>query len=287
MEHFNRKDNIKVLDEYIWKTCFRQNKIDEWLNNFQNEEYKDFALDLLNQFVYFNNSMIREMLISLYRDIFEHPIRQTIINEGCEDTEKELNKELQSTRFLGMGNSAESGALLLYYFRQVNNINKNLFINGSQINLKQKNIRRYICIDDMSITGSQISDYVTTAKKIKEHNNNIKVNCYLLFATTNAIKKIKTMNIFDEVESIFELDESFTCFADKSRYFDDNEKKNKCKRMAQKYGTQLSKELALGYKNSQLLLGLEHNTPNNTLPIFWSEKNSWKPLFKRYGKNYG
>jgi hypothetical protein len=46
--------------------------------------------------------------------------------------------------------------------------------------------------------------------------------------------------------------------------------------MVEKYGKKLYKNHMLGYKDSQLLLGLEHNTPNNTLPIFWSEKG-WNP----------
>jgi hypothetical protein len=56
--------------------------------------------------------------------------------------------------------------------------------------------------------------------------------------------------------------------------------------MVEKYGKKLYKNHMLGYKDSQLLLGLEHNTPNNTLPIFWSEEE-WSPIFKRYGKNCG
>lgn len=29
-----------------------------------------------------------------------------------------------------------------------------------------------------------------------------------------------------------------------------------------------------------------YNTPNNTLPIFWSDENSWQPIFQRYNKKY-
>ena len=48
-----------------------------------------------------------------------------------------------------------------------------------------------------------------------------------------------------------------------------------------------SKGNSLGFKDCQLLLGFNHNTPDNTLPIFWyDEKNyNWYPIFKRYKKN--
>ena len=53
--------------------------------------------------------------------------------------------------------------------------------------------------------------------------------------------------------------------------------------MCVKYGEQWGDPL--GYNDCQMLLGFHHNTPNNTLPIFWREKN-WTPIFKRYAKLY-
>ena len=34
------------------------------------------------------------------------------------------------------------------------------------------------------------------------------------------------------------------------------------------------------------MMGTYYNTPNNTLPVFWSEKNKWHPIFTRYNKKY-
>jgi hypothetical protein len=282
MSNLSLQEQTKILDEHIWHTYHKNDKIEGWLDNFQGED-KDMAHKLLNHFVYFNSQMTKEMLISLYRDFIEYPIRQKVLNEV--DVEKLFKEELNQTRFLGMGNPAESGTHLLYYFRQVNNINKDLFIDQSKVDLSDTQIKRYIYIDDMSITGKQVCEYANTkAKEISEKR--IEVNCYLLCATKKAIDKIKNMNIFNSVESVFELDESFKCFGDSSRYFLDDASNRECKEMVEKYGKRLYEDHVLGYKNSQLLFGLEHNTPNNTLPIFWSEKD-WNPIFKRYGKNYG
>lgn len=41
------------------------------------------------------------------------------------------------------------------------------------------------------------------------------------------------------------------------------------------------KPLPFGYNDDGLLIVWEHNTPNNTLPIFWSSENGWFPLLKR------
>lgn len=282
-DSLSKEEQTKILDEYIWCTHHKEEKITNWLSNFKDKD-KDMAHELLNQFVYFNSKMIKEMLISLYRDFIQYPIRREVLNES--DVEKSFQEKLDQTRFLGMGNPSESGTHLLYYFRQVNDINKELFIDQSKVDLKNTEISRYIYIDDISITGNQVCEYARTkAKEISEKN--IEVNCYLLCATKDAVDKIKNMNIFNVVESVFELDNSFKCFESESRYFSNNDKED-CKDMAEKYGKKLcAKKNILGYEDSQLLLGLEHNTPNNTLPIFWSESDNWTPLFKRYGKNYG
>lgn len=41
----------------------------------------------------------------------------------------------------------------------------------------------------------------------------------------------------------------------------------------------------LGYNNSQALVLFEHSIPNNTLPIIWSAKNGWEPLYPRGSRN--
>jgi hypothetical protein len=56
--------------------------------------------------------------------------------------------------------------------------------------------------------------------------------------------------------------------------------KSEIKRLILKYKDHFPKRALWGYDNCQLLVAFETNIPNNTLPIFWSEKN-WKPLIKR------
>ena len=107
-------------------------------------------------------------------------------------------------------------------------------------------------------------------------------------------KKYKTRSLdnivndlgYDEVNTLFLLDESFKCFSNESRFFNEthDETKNQCQIICTTHGENLCKEHPLGYKDGQLLIGFYHNTPNNTLPIFWSTAPSWTPIFKRYRK---
>ncbi|MFL0152769.1 hypothetical protein V2632_15995, partial [Tenacibaculum maritimum] len=54
------------------------------------------------------------------------------------------------------------------------------------------------------------------------------------------------------------------------------------KNIATKHGKKLNKKEPIGFSNSQSLVSYFHCTPNNTLPIIWSEKKQWNPLFPRF-----
>ena len=55
--------------------------------------------------------------------------------------------------------------------------------------------------------------------------------------------------------------------------------------MCYKYGEQLYKGCPLGYKNTQSLVLMQHSSPNNTVPVLWSDKQyqgrNWIPLVPR------
>ena len=55
--------------------------------------------------------------------------------------------------------------------------------------------------------------------------------------------------------------------------------------MCYKYGEQLYKGCPLGYKNTQSLVLMQHSSPNNTIPVLWSNNQyqgrNWNPLVPR------
>lgn len=52
-----------------------------------------------------------------------------------------------------------------------------------------------------------------------------------------------------------------------------------------KYGEQLYKDCPLGYENTQSLVLMQHSSPNNTIPVLWSDNQyqgrNWNPLVPR------
>lgn len=310
----------KVITYYatIWRDRRSDRIYEEWLSNFRDtsseEKEKLHALFLLSKFMYFGNIELRELLKCVFRDLFKYPIVAKIRqnNGNSRDTaliDKIFKEELSKTRFLGVGNPSESGVHLLYYFRQENNLEKNSFLNTHEIfrnniikekdendistsrlevRIKDVNVKRYVFIDDFCGSGTQAKQYSTDiVEQIKSIDKDIEVNYLMLFGTEDGISSVKNETKFDRVETVFSIDSSFKCFSDASRYFCKpiNEiEKDFCREMCEKYGDELCARYPLGYKDGQLLLSLFHNTPDNTLPVFWAEANGWIPIFKRFHK---
>jgi hypothetical protein len=303
---------IKTLHETVWEKHAAEPAINEWLDNFAPSsptapDERAHALFLLSNFMYFGDREIRGLLKALYRDLYRYPIVETIRRANRDTLDSAVidplfTAELHATRFLGVGNPSESGCHLLYFFRQENNLRKDLFIHTHQVftrpvrtrlaELRDPSVSRYIFIDDFCGSGKQGVAY---SRDVVEEIKNLKpdafVAYYVLFATENGIGKVRNETKFDAARAIYELDSSFKCFSADSRYF-----RNRlteidpafCKRMCTLYGEKmLSAGHALGFEDSQLLIGFHHNTPDNTLPIIWFNEPSvlpWKPIFPRYPK---
>lgn len=318
-------ENIDILNRILWDGRVLKPTIQVWLSNFSDKDERDAALYLLSRCMYFNQASTRYLLKALFRDKYRTPILQEIRESkgGTMDEmviESEFRVRLMRTRFLGVGNSAESGDHMLYFFRQENGLPVNpLFTNIDELLLKDEDIEHVVFIDDLCGSGNQIKydkKLKECIKMLRAKKKSPKISYMMLFGTITGIQRIRNLFFkenglkwFDEVEAEMELNESYKCFGDMSRYFKDEEKKNKYKEMCLKYGMALIDKIAdrdfndpltdekraayirscaLGYGDCQLLLSLQHNTPNNTLPIFWFEEEGedWKPIFKRYNKIY-
>lgn len=314
---------IKILNETTWEHRANRPSIDKWLENFSTEKDKLHALFLLSQFMYFGSMQMRELLKSLYRDLYKYPNIQKIRRNNSDTLNETLIKSefkawQNNTRFLGVGNPSESGTHLLYFFRQENKLGKKLFINtheiftanSGRISLADPTIRNYVFIDDFCGTGSQAIDYSQyLIGAIKAIDPTITASYLMLFTTTDGQQAVINNTLFDDVRSVVELDSSFKYFDAHSRYFKSPPSeidKDYLQVLCEKHGrelyysihseTEVEPELSLkadrdklGFNGSQLLLGFHHNTPDNTLPIIWYDENTvdWWPVFKRYNKIYG
>lgn len=306
----------------IWREKWKDGIVQDWLSNFNEITPNDKDIEvnllyLLSKFMFFGDAELRQLLVSLYRDLYKYPIVENIRKANCDTTDidfinQEFDKELKSTRFIGVqepnGSPSESGPHLLLPVRQECGLSTKNFINTSDIfkteihkekrknswktkqvrSLADTSILNYIFIDDICGGGTQVIRYLRKLiNEIRKNNANCRISYFVLFGTEKGIKNVKKTKLFDKAEAVFVLDDTFKTFSPMSRYYDNlpSELINKklTETMAKKYGKKLYRH-PLGHGNCQLLLGLPHNTPNNTLPIFWGNNNNWKFIFKRYEK---
>lgn len=303
-------EKVKKLCEFAWREKISRSDIDYWLENFSGQYFsKDveeaYALHLLSNFMYFSLEETRELLKSLFEDIYKYPHIERIRRDNSNTLDRnvidpEFDKVLAGTRFIGVGNPSESGSMLLYYFRQVNGLSTSSFINafeivkrtGSDSKLKfDGDVKEYVFLDDLCGTGEQACGYsVDLVEDIKRIDKSVKVHYYALFATDHGLQTVKDQSQFDDVKCVYELDESFKVFSEYSRTYLNNKHNlavSDGEKIFKGYGNTIFPGHPLGYGNSQLLLGFFYNTPDNTLPVIWvdgSSSNGWRPVFKRFGK---
>ena len=308
---------IKTLNERIWEQRASKPIVDAWLANFRDDLDEPWserlhALYLLSRFTYFGNSESRVLLRALYRDIFRYPIIESI-RRSMGDTidsgpiAKRFETELLATRFLGLGNPSESGTHLLYYFRQENDLPYRLFVHTHQLfndrldssrtEFADPSIKRLVFLDDFCATGDQAMLYSRNVLSViasvsARTGQHVEVLYYPLVATKLGLSRVRRGSTFTHTNALIQLDGTFRCFAPGSRYFSgigpDLDQKF-ARAMCLKYGRPLFRGHPFGYRNSQLLLGFQHNIPDNTLPIFWAGAASrlpWEPVFRRHNKLY-
>ena len=164
---------IQALNRWVWRQQVGTPLIEDWLRCFGSDCVPGSpgrlqALYLLSRFMYFGDEEVRALLRALYRDNFKYPIvasiRRTMGNtRNVDELNTAYKSELSKSRFLAIGNPAESGAHLLYHFRQENELDSRLFISTHELfDLTAKEpilalpaVSRYIFIDDFCGSGSQ------------------------------------------------------------------------------------------------------------------------------------
>lgn len=316
MAHLREKleAKLKLLNQTNWEGRVPKNVLEEWVGQFDESgtpiwDEQAQTLFLLSHFLYFGQAEIRSLLRSLYRDLIRAPALRKIrrVNGDTLDMaaiRAEFDKRHENYRYLALGNPSESSMHLLYYFRQENAIPRKLFIHPHEIfettvtggavssQLRTPTVQKYVFLDDMCGSGHQATHYGrNVVRPLKALSPAVEVEYFALFGTSSGLDTVRRTNYFSIAEAVYELDESFRSLERESRIFhgaDPAPERVKVRQTCLKYGQQLSPMHPMGYDNGQLLLGFSHNTPDNTLPIFWggtqAEAGPWKPVFRRYEK---
>lgn len=296
---------IKRLSEVVWEGRGAGEAVDEWLETFLKKSADRDGdrlrlLHLLSNFLYFGIREVRELLGVLYRDLYRHPILSDVRRRNFDTTDlhlidEEFSRELAVTRFLGVGNPSASGPHLLYYLRQETGLDAGLFINHFELPGfadVATDATRYVFIDDLCATGEQAVDYSNlVVDRLLEQSPSARVSYFALLGTEAGLERTRREGRYAEVAAVMTLDETFRCFAPGSRFYDQvppELDQARVRELCLGFGSIMRCRHPLGFGDAELAVGFNHNTPDDTLPIFWVEPDDvlpmLRPVFRRYDK---
>jgi hypothetical protein len=222
------------------------------------------------------------------------------MRQACRDMhawlQQQLGVTMDETRFFSLGR-AKSGGIVKYFYRQVNQLPDDQFLDASEILAPSpiasgKPARTLVMLDDTIVNGSQLTDWFDThlGEKNLAHIRQLYDRIVVMTVTgmPAGLDRLRerynkpglppiTFHAHHPLEPVlsntypgFTPHEKLAVADMLSRYhFNKNGNTNK---------ETLS---PLGLKNAQQLLAFFYNTPDSTFPVFHADVNGWKPLFKR------
>ena len=252
-----------------------------WLNNFKQED-RSKALTILSKLEYISEYELIELL--------NERLKKILLS-----TSKDCNFIIHP-----IGEYGKSGTLMIYYIRKTPCFIENLMrfeffesYNSFKKNKKNSKIKSnsvLIVLDDFLGSGFSLINYYKTyiSPQVIAIPQIIEQYLVSIYHLDKAEKNIKR-----ELGSNLKLisERKFPAFSDTTSIFGYRAKMLPIRELAFKYGKNLfsisnreTKKVEffpLGYENSQALIIFPYNPPNNTLPIIWSSKAGWKPLYPR------
>lgn len=188
----------------------------------------------------------------------------------------------KNTLFAGIGDGGKSGAMMGYNFRVINEIPEENFLTDESLKyLEQGCVENIVLLDDVIGTGDQATEEI---KKLTDKITPFGVkNIFMLTAVGMGvgIKKI-LKDTKAHVFSAFEYSDLDTAKNLDSLFYEgvSHESRKKMQARLEYYGA-VASDWPLGYGGIGAFISFYYNTPNISLPLIWSNRNSWIPLFKR------
>ena len=151
---------IMITIEVAWRNDIELSDIKRWLDNFTGEVLGDEALEknlalwMLYNFTYFNEEEIKHLCRLMLKKYLHNTLQSKKVSMN------DISEILTSTLFLPLGRNSESGAYVLYLFRQENDLPVMFFGDRKEINIDQK----VAFIDDMTLSGEQALEKIIKVK---------------------------------------------------------------------------------------------------------------------------
>lgn len=216
---------------------------------------------------------------------------------------------LKNSYFIGIGShQGKSGPHLLYHFTHIYRKlfpdvkSDELALRFADLNSFQKDwpnlnfpVDALVIIDDFIGSGHQAIKELSALKRQKAWK---KLTKYFIIASGFEAGVKNVTDQFPELTERILVADKLMKEDDRAfgrRLFPDEKERNRAKSLCNRIGQQIlsdrfeetadRKKHSLGWQGDQAFVVFDHNTPNNTLPIFWGTGNyrgkRWIPLYER------
>ncbi len=219
---------------------------------------------ILSKIEIYNAQQVREIILSIVRN------NSDIFDNNC--------------YVASFGKIGKSGTVMMYEFNHCVNTRNDMLIRVSDLpSLPPKS--KIVFVEDLIGTGTQSLEYITDELNLWLNQSHIP---YLLTlcATPEAIQKVQDNSNFTVLNGLELTEEHYQHYSEASCYFTENEKKELLA-----LNKQLKDPEKFDYDRG-LLLAFYYATPNNSMPIIWKDKfsykdsnnieNEWYALLPRY-----
>lgn len=242
-----------------------------WLSNFDDSE-QDLATKILSKIDYYPYDRILSVVQSKIKRIALKPMGKCV--------------------FSPIGESGKSGGHVLYTCQQIQR-ESSVYVNHIEEALSKLSSPNdvIVLVDDIIGSGNTFCSWLKeklNKGEIGNQLNNLIVQSRIKLISIVVLEKGKR-KINSEYSTIDVLGEDTRkLFLQTRSIFGGHVRMKRYREFCYKYGKLLSKRWPLGYENSQALIVFDHATPNNTLPIIWSDSciagrnTAWYPLFPRF-----
>ncbi|MBK0004639.1 hypothetical protein [Erwinia sp. S38] len=248
----------------------------KWVLQFEVEHYA-LAVRILENLDILDSSSIRSSL----------EVAQTKLIRKI--SEKGSPMKGNNTLFAAIGNTAKSGALIAYHYRATTGISEDDFVSSDEEEqLDLSKIDNIVLVDDVIGSGKTIAKEVKrVAEEVYSLSKTRNIFVLTVAGYDDGIKHITketgatvvTALEYNTRDTVANLDAAFYKGMPVAE-------RNAALETIKKYCRLISSS-NLGYSELGGLLIFDHNTPNTTLPIIWSNSKGWLPLFPRTKKMPG
>jgi len=256
-------------------------RFQRWVLQFSTTE-RLIACKLLDGFRYYDETRFRAIWMSVFRKL---PVDVQRVSP-----------------FVGLGAAAKSGNLSMYFLRQAllrdaevgemfsdASVQKRRFRNLDEIRRDLTLAEPVVFVEDFACTGRTSAMFVREA--LGDAPRFPGVPCYLCIpvAFESAVRYLKDNVVGRGVDELFVgevVPDSERAFAPSNPIWKSAAERESAREWARVIGERLEPGVALGYKESEARVAFFYNTPDNTLPLFWSTREvggvAWQSLFDRY-----